>query len=233
MENARLHGQVQALATSGERERIARELHDSLAQALGYVRVQAATAREALARDQLTTAQAALDQIGDVAGDAYADVREAILGLRSGGSGGDRSLVDALGEYVRRYREQTGVGVDLDVGPGVAAIGLAPAAEVHRVRIVQEALANVRKHARTASARLRLDLLTGAGGPRLRALVSDDGRGFDLDASHGDAHYGLAIMRERAEGVGGRLTVTSSPGQGTQVLVDMPIETAAGAVVES
>jgi signal transduction histidine kinase len=233
MENARLHGQVQALAAAGERERIARELHDSLAQALGYVRLQAATAREALARDQVAMADAALAQIGDVAGDAYADVREAILGLRSAGSGGDRSLVDALGGYLERYREQTGVGVDLEVGPDVAGIGLAPAVEVQLVRIVQEALANVRKHARTAHAQLRLDVVTGAGGPRLRALVADTGRGFDLDASRRDAHYGLAIMRERAEGVGGRLTVTSSPGQGTEVRVDMPIETGPGAVEEA
>lgn len=230
MENARLHGQVQALAAVGERERIARELHDSLAQALGYVRLQAATAREALARGQDGVAETALGQIGDVAGDAYGEVREAILGLRSGGSGGERSLVDALGEYVRRYREQTGIDVDFEVGPEVVALRLAPVVEVQLVRIIQEAVANVRKHARTGGARLRLDVVTGAGGPRLRALVADDGQGFDLQQSRGEAHYGLAIMRERAEGVGGHLEIVSSPGQGTQVRVDMPIETGPGSL---
>ena len=155
MENARLHGQVQGLAASVERERIARELHDSLAQALGYVRLRAAAARDALARGATASAETALAQIGDVAGDAYAEVREAILGLRSGGSGGERRLADALGEYVERYREQSGVDVAYEVGDGVAEVGLAPAVEVQLVRIVQEALANVRKHARTARALLQ------------------------------------------------------------------------------
>jgi signal transduction histidine kinase len=210
MENARLHGEVQALAASVERERIARELHDSLAQALGYVRLRAAAARDALDQGATASAEAALVQIGDVAGDAYAEVREAILGLRSGGSGRERHLAAALGEYVERYREQSGVDVAYEVGPGVADIGLAPAVEVQLVRIVQEALANVRKHARTARVLLRLDVEVGADGPRLRALVADEGQGFDLNVTAVGAHFGLAIMRERAEGVGGTLEIETA-----------------------
>jgi signal transduction histidine kinase len=236
MENARLHAEVQGLATAVERDRIARELHDSLAQALGYVRLQAATAREALAQQQETVTLAALARIGDAAGDAYAEVREAILGLRSGGAGLERSLVDALREYVERYQEQTGVAVDLTVGPGVADTGLAPAVEVQLVRVIQEALANVRKHARTARAQLQLEVVASAGGPRLRATIADAGRGFDVSRPHGGnggAHFGLAIMRERAEGVGGALTITSAPEEGTRVVVEMPLATAPGAVVEA
>lgn len=233
MENARLHAEVQGLAASVERERIARELHDSLAQALGYIRLQAATARDALARGAPASADAALTQIGDVAGDAYVEVREAILGLRSGGSGGDRSLSDALGEYVARYREQSGVDVAFELGAGVADVGLAPAVEVQLVRIVQEALANVRKHARTARALVRLDVEVGVGGPRLRALVADEGRGFDLSVTAVGAHFGLAIMRERAEGVGGTFAIETAPGHGTRVVVTMPLETAPGAPVEA
>jgi len=233
MENARLHGQVQGLAASVERERIARELHDSLAQALGYIRLRAAAASDALARGTPSETESALTQIGDVAGDAYAEVREAILGLRSGGSGVERSLVDALGEYVGRYREQSGVDVAFEVGEGVADVGLAPAVEVQLVRIVQEALANVRKHARTARALLRLDVEVGAAGPRLRVLVADEGRGFDLNVTSVGAHFGLAIMRERAEGVGGTFEVETAPGRGTRVVVTMPLEIAPGAVTES
>lgn len=232
MENARLHGQVQGLAASVERERIARELHDSLAQALGYIRLRAAAARDHLAQGATASAETALTQIGDVAGDAYAEVREAILGLRSGGSGVERSLVDALGEYVGRYREQSGVDVAFEVGEGVADVGLAPAVEVQLVRIVQEALANVRKHARTARALLRLDVEVGAAGPRLRVLVADEGRGFDLNVTSVGAHFGLAIMRERAEGVGGTFEVETAPGRGTRVVVTMPLEIAPGAVAK-
>jgi signal transduction histidine kinase len=75
--------------------------------------------------------------------------------------------------------------------------------------------------------------VTGPGGPRLRALIADDGQGFDLNQSAGHAHFGLAIMRERAEGVGGELHVASAPGQGTRVLVDMPIESGAPVIAPS
>jgi signal transduction histidine kinase len=228
MENARLHGQVQGLAASVERERIARELHDSMAQALGYVRLRAAAARDALARGAPDEADAALVQIGDVAGDTYVEVREAILGLRLGGSGGERRLVDALGEYLERYREQTGVDVAFEIGDGVADVGLSPAVEVQLVRIVQEALANVRKHARTAQALVRLDVAAGTGGPHLRVFVADEGRGFDLNVTGVGAQFGLAIMRERAEGVGGTFEVETAPGRGTRVVVTMPLETAPG-----
>ena len=234
MENARLHEEVQGLATALERERIARELHDSLAQALGYIRVQASIGRDALAQQQAGIGDA-LSRIDNAASDAYAEVREAILGLRSSGSGDERRLVDALGDYVQRYREQTGVAIDLTVGPGVAAAGLAPAVEVQLVRIIQEALANVRKHARTAHAQLILDLVTRSGGPRIRTVIVDEGRGFDLDltvSSTTGAHFGLAVMRERAEGVGGTLTVTSAPDRGTRVVVEMPLSTAPEAAVE-
>jgi len=231
MENARLHGQIQGLAASVERERIARELHDSLAQALGYVRLRAASARVAISRDQTAQAAEILTQISDVAGDAYAEVREAILGLRSGGSGGDRTMIDALKEYVGRYQEQASVEVDLQIGPGAAAVVLSPVVEVQLVRIVQEALANVRKHARTARAQLKLDMVVGAGGPRLRVLIADEGRGFDLTQSGKSAHFGLAIMRERAEGVGGSLDVESAPGRGTRIMVQMPLEATPDPVV--
>jgi signal transduction histidine kinase len=226
MENARLHSQVQGLGASVERERIARELHDSLAQALGYVRLQAAAARDALAQGKPEAAVTVLSQIGEVAGDAYVEVREAILGLRSSGSGVERSLTDALTEYIQRFREQSGVDVGLEIGAGAAQAGLAPAVEVQLVRIVQEALANVRKHARTARAQLRLDVVARNAGPRLRAAIVDDGRGFDLHVSTAGGHFGLAIMRERAEGVGGTFRVVTAPGQGTSVEVEMPLETA-------
>ncbi|MFN8632672.1 MAG: GAF domain-containing sensor histidine kinase [Chloroflexota bacterium] len=226
MENARLHSQVQSLGASVERERIARELHDSLAQALGYVRLRAAAARDALDRGDASAVEPALQQIGDVAGDAYAEVREAILGLRSGGSGGGRTLSEALAEYVQRFREQSGVEVTFEVGAGATEAGLAPAVEVQLVRIVQEALANVRKHARTDRAVVQLDVVVIGGGPRLRATIADQGHGFDLASTGVGSHFGLAIMRERAEGVGGTFDIESSPNQGTRVVVTMPLATA-------
>lgn len=229
IENARLHATVQGLAAAAERERIARELHDSLAQALGYVRLRAAAGRDALKAQDLGAVERALVDIGDVAGEAYADVREAILGLRSS-VGGGRDLPSALAEYLERYQRQTGLAVDLAVGPGVGAARLAPEAEVQLLRIVQEALANVRKHAGARRVTLELAIVTGALGPLLRAVVADDGRGFDPARLPPGAHFGLATMRERAEAAGGSFRVESRPGQGTRVIVELPLESAPVAV---
>jgi signal transduction histidine kinase len=235
MENARLHGQVEASAAAVERDRIARELHDSLAQALGYIRMQAASARGNGATDQVV-ASTALARIDGVAAEAYGEVREAILGLRSGGSSRERTLPDALREYAQRFHEQSGVAVDVEIDAGVEAVRLGPAVEVQLVRIVQEALANVRKHARSERAVLRLALVTRAGGPRVRAEIIDAGRGFEIGERAGDggpAHFGLEVMRERAESVGGSLTVTSAPARGTRVCAEVPVISTAVAVGEA
>ncbi|MBI3977318.1 MAG: GAF domain-containing sensor histidine kinase [Chloroflexi bacterium] len=223
IENARLHAEVQALAATVERERIARELHDSLAQALGYIRLRAAAGMDALAAGDRTNAEAAFAGIGETAGDAYADVREAILGLRSR-LGPGRDLAGALGEYLGRYRLQTGLAVDLAVADSVGAARLNPAAEVQLLRIVQEALTNVRKHARASRATVTIDLAAGGAGAWLRATIGDNGQGFDPAHVLTGSHYGLATMRERAESVGGRLTVDALPGRGTRVVAELPLE---------
>jgi signal transduction histidine kinase len=225
MDNARLHGKIEGLAAAAERDRIARELHDSLAQALGYVRLRAAAAQDALARSETRCAAEALAQIGEVTGQAYADVREAILGLRSR-LGGERSLATALAEYLQHYRFQTGVETSLELDPRAAAARAAPGAEAQLLRIIQEALANVRKHAQAQQVAVRLEVSTGQGGPRLRATVADDGRGFEPGAQPGEARFGLSTMLERAESVGGSVRVEAAPGCGTQVLVELPLETA-------
>ncbi|MCC7103643.1 MAG: GAF domain-containing sensor histidine kinase [Chloroflexi bacterium] len=225
MENARLHAEVKGLAAAVERERIARELHDSLAQALGYVRLRAATARDSLQRGNLQPSVEALEQIGRVAGEAYADVREAILGLRSK-VGGERGLSAALAEYFEHYRFQTGVETRLEMEPSVEAARAAPGAEAQLLRIIQEALANVRKHAAARQVVVRLLVVDDLAGPRLRALVTDDGRGFDPIALPKEAHYGLVTMSERAESVGGSVEIVSAPGSGTRVEIEVPLETA-------
>lgn len=225
IDNARLHAEVQGLAAAVERERIARELHDSLAQALGYARLRATAGRDALRAGDPAAVERALADIADIAGDAYADVREAILGLRSR-VGADRDLPSALAGYLERYRLQAGLAVELELGDKVGEARFAPGVEAQLLRIVQEALANVRKHASARRAVLRLELGAGANGPRLRAIVADDGRGFDPERLPVGARFGLATMRERAEAAGGTLHVESAPSRGTRVIVGFPVETA-------
>jgi nitrate/nitrite-specific signal transduction histidine kinase len=232
IDNARLHRRVRDLAITEERERIAREMHDSLAQVLGYVNTKAQAVQELLKGQQVERAAQHVGQLGEAARAAYADVREGILGLRTS-IGPQRSLLQGLQEYVERWREQSGIDAKLIVEPPDGRLdALNPGAELQLLRIVQEALTNVRKHAGASTVQVRLAETPGG----VEAVVQDDGRGFDPHRARGrgnDAlpHFGLATMRERAESVGGALEITSSPGSGTRVLVRTPTASASGRVV--
>ena len=222
IENARLHRQIQALAVTEERERIAREMHDSLAQVLGYVNTKAQATEAFLAQGQTERAMANLGQLAEAARAAYADVREGILGLRAS-LGEDRSFLQTLQEYLVQWQGQSGVAVALETSPPVGfGPRLSPHAEVQVLRIIQEALANVRKHAGAHQAWVRLWI----DGGFLEASVEDDGAGFEpaaLTRTH-LPRFGMATMRERAEAIGGTLDVASEPGSGTRVTARIPIE---------
>ena len=221
IQNARLHRLARDLAIGEERTRLAREMHDSLAQVLGYVNTKAQAAQELLRAGQAERASAQLGQLGEAAREAYADVRENILGLRTAVDP-EGGFLDALRQYLERWQEQSGVRAELTVTAGEAAIrALPPTAELQLLRIVQEALSNVRKHAGTTRAAVSIAAADG----RLVATVADDGAGF-TPASLGPAafpRFGLTGMRERAEAAGGTLTIESAPGAGTRVVVQLPI----------
>ena len=226
IENARLHRQLQAMAVTEERERIAREMHDSLAQVLGYVNTKAQATEALLENGQTERAVAQLAQLSAASRAAYADVREAILGLRTS-LGEGREFVETLRDYLQLWQEQSGVAVILRIDPEERfAPAVAPLAEVQLLRIVQEALTNVRKHASATHATVSLTLVDGA----LQVSIEDDGAGFDPE-SLGRAElprFGLSTMRERAEAIGGTLSVTSTPGAGTMVMVRLPTEPSPG-----
>ena len=135
--------QQRALATLQERERVARELHDSLGQVLGYVKMQAQAARGLLAQHQSAEAERYLAQLVAVAQDAHADVREYILGARTDLST-EAGFLSALTQYLRRFSENYGIAAKLSVPPEVSAGAFEPMVEVQLLRIIQEALANVR-----------------------------------------------------------------------------------------
>lgn len=223
IENARLHLRVRDLAITEERERIAREMHDSLAQVLGYVITKAQAVQELLKRDQPDKAAAQVGQLSDAARAAYADVREGILALRTS-VGSNRDFAEALGEFLDRWKEQSGVSAVLVLQPPSDHLfGLSPLAELQLLRIIQEALSNVRKHADARHAEVRIT----DQGECIEAIVMDDGRGFDPASTSRDGHdqqphFGLATMRERAESVGGTLELLSAPGGGTRVVVRLP-----------
>ena len=221
IENARLYQQVQEAAITEERGRIARELHDNLAQMLFYVNTQAEAALTLVQTGQTARATEQLKQLAQAARDAYADVREGILALRTASE--SHGLLEALTTYLSLWAEQSGVRADLLIDPpGALLPALAAAAQIQLVRIVQEALANVRKHAQARHVQIRISATTS----QISVVVEDDGVGFDPSArgSGASPHFGLAMMRERAAAMGGRLEIDSMPGRGTRVIVHLPVE---------
>ena len=170
---------------------------------------------EALVRQgQNTEALAELGQARGHIQEAQADVREGILSLRTTLSG-QAGLVPALRQYVDEFEVQTGIQAAV-VCDFASEPSLSPLAEAQLMRIAQEALTNVRKHAHARQVEVKLELLP----QRLHVIVADDGQGFCADEV-GQGHFGLHTMRERAESVGGRLTVTSGV-DGTQLEAWLP-----------
>ncbi len=235
IENDRLQAELRELAVRGERERIARELHDGLAQVLGYVNTKSQAVEELLAADRVPEARNQLAELAAAARSIYVDVREAILGLSSpvAPAGG---LVAALRAYGRRFAEASKLAVRVDATAVTGHLDLDPAVDDEIFRIVREALTNVRKHA----AARRVTIRVAVEDEQLVVEIEDDGRGFDpvtMSATSTDrTRFGLAGIRERAAAVGGRVEWRSAPGGGTIVHVAVPMETGAagtGAAAET
>ena len=219
IENAQLHERVLDGAVLEERERLARELHDGLAQVLGYVNTQTLAIQKLLASGRAGEVNATIEGMRDAAKDAYTDVRAAILGLRSTRD----ALLPSLRSYLAGYQRMTGTSLKFDVDAEAERLQLPPSVEIQLVRIVQEALTNVRKHADATTATVSLAVRDGA----LELEVVDDGRGFELDqpSRTGWPRFGLQTMRERAQAIGGTFEFASQLGVGTRIAVGVPLET--------
>lgn len=223
---AQLLAQQRVLATLQERERLARELHDSAAQMLSYTSVQAQAIQKHVHDGNLATAEAQLARLAEVASAAHTDVRESILGLKASGEAAPR-LLATLGQYLTTYRVNYGIATELRVTGGLSEDDFTPDIAVHLLRVIAEALTNARKHAHAG--RVCVDVARADGGARVdggaRITIADDGRGFDSSVAGAPEHYGLAFMRERMAQVGGRLAIDSRPGVGTRVVLDVPLPT--------
>jgi signal transduction histidine kinase len=233
IENAHLQARLRELAVVAERERIAREMHDGLAQVLGYVNTKSQAVDEYLATGRIDEARVQLAELASAARSVYVDVREAILGLRSPIEPG-AGLVGAVEEYARRFAEASKLAVVVEATPAARAAALSPEAEAQVFRIIQESLTNVRKHADAHRATLTLDV----DGSALVIRIVDDGRGF-VAAGWPPAetpgavslpvawpHYGLEAMRERATSIGGTIAWSSTPDVGAVVRLTVPVDPA-------
>jgi signal transduction histidine kinase len=218
--NARALDQAGNAGIVLERERLAREMHDTLAQVLGFVNTKSQAVRELLDAGRIDAAREQIDHLTALSLELSADVREVIMGLRTALSPA-KSLLPTLGDYVQAYSKQSQIDAQMIVEDGARELSFAPAVELQMIRIVQESLTNIRKHAQAQHAVVRFATIDGHAEIR----IEDDGRGFDPSrVARGDwPQFGLQTMRERAESIGGAFVIVSKPNLGTQIIVQIPL----------
>ncbi|NTU85488.1 MAG: GAF domain-containing sensor histidine kinase [Chloroflexales bacterium] len=212
-ESQSLHRQVEQLAIVAERQRLSRDLHDSVAQSLYSLTLYAEAASGALADGEPATAAAHMGEVGAIARDLLGEMRLLIYNLRSpildaeGLVGALQSRLDSVEAHAALQAELSAQGEDQ----------LSPEVRQELYYIAQEALNNVIKHAHAARVRVRLRF-----GPMTLLEIDDDGLGFDL-AAQARSGLGMQGMAERARRLRGALTIWSAPGQGTHIAVEVPV----------
>jgi len=215
IENDRLATELRSAAIQRERERIAGEIHDGLAQVLGYVNTKSQAVEGLLEAGRLDEARIQMAELAAAARSVYVDVREAIAGLAEP-QDDDLDLETQIRDYVGRFAESAKIAAAVErVGAELPPLPAMARAQVFA--IVREALTNVRKHA--AARRIAVTLERRASA--IAVAVVDDGRGFDpdgVDEASGDwPHFGMTAMRRRAAAIGARIDWSSTPGNGCRV----------------
>ena len=215
VENARLYEQVEQAAIAAERSRLARDLHDSVTQSLYSITLFAEAARRLTAEKDHKPVKEYLAQLGETSRQALREMRLLVYELRPS-TLEEEGLVGVLRQRLDTVEKRAGVEAQLTV-EGI--VDLPKEIEEGLYRIAQEALNNALKHAAAGAVAVRIRV----EGKLLAMEIADDGRGFDLDAGTDVGGIGLSSMRERAEKLGGDLRIVSSPGEGTQVEVQVKV----------
>ena len=219
VENARLYQQAEQLAVMKERERLARELHDSVTQSLYSLTLFAEAGRDLAKDGELERVESYLTRLGEIAQQALKEMRLLVYQLRPLALQIE-GLVGALQQRLDAVEGRIGVKARL-LTEGL--VELPAPVEEGLYRIAQEALNNALKHAAATS----VTVYIRTEDERVELEVVDDGQGFDPDAVSDRGGMGLASMRQRAEKLGGSLTVLSVPGEGTRVKVSVGVSTPA------
>jgi two-component system nitrate/nitrite sensor histidine kinase NarX len=213
MESLRAAALEREAAVADERGLLARELHDSIAQSLAFLKIQVQLLRVAVARSDRAAIERSIAELEAGVRESTSDVRELLVHFRTRTNQED--IEPALRTTLSKFEHQSGLGAHLAVsGHGLP---LDPDVQVQVLHVVQEALSNVRKHA--DARQVWVDLQRA---PHWRIEVRDDGHGFDpAAAASGQTHVGLRIMRERAARIGAQVQVLSEPGAGTRVILTL------------
>ncbi|MCM2250880.1 MAG: type IV pili methyl-accepting chemotaxis transducer N-terminal domain-containing protein [Ramlibacter sp.] len=225
MESLRASALEREAAVAQERSLLAQELHDSIAQSLAFLKIQAQLLRDAMRRGDSAAMERVIGELDTGVRESYADVRELLVHFRTRTSKED--IEPALRTTLSKFEHQTGLPARLEMeGHGVA---LAPDVQVQVLHIIQEALSNVRKHSKAREVALRV-----SSDPCWRFEVHDDGVGFAAEsASSNETRVGLRIMQERAQRIGATVQVKSAPGTGCSIVLELPRAAAGEAAAAS
>ena len=215
MENLRLNALEREAAISGERHLLARELHDSIAQSLAFLKIQVQLMRDALEKGTATEVQKVLDEIDVGVRECYGDVRELLMHFRTRTNAED--IEPALATTLQKFEHQTGLKTTLTMsGHGIP---MSPDLQIQVLHILQEALSNVRKHAHASHVWLNVQQQ-----PVWQFEVRDDGIGFKPDIqSLNETHVGLRIMSERALRIDAQLDILSTSRRGSSIVLTLPM----------
>lgn len=201
------------VAISEERNLLAQELHDSIAQSLAFLNIQVQLLDEDLRQDKIAEAQKSLAQIREGVQESYDDVRELLVHFRT--RIGNTDLATAIRGALDKFEGQTGIKTAFNMH-GSAPL-LQPEQVLQVMHIVQESLSNVRKHAKASQVEVALGCTE-----KCVIDIQDNGVGFDAARDAGDSHVGLRIMRERAHRIGAELSFDSAQNQGTHICLILP-----------
>jgi len=216
--NVNFHRRIEEKATVEERNRLAQELHDSLAQDLGYLNLKIKLVADSILSRTARPALAELNDLKLAIDDMYEGVKKSIDLLR-GKTLGSIGLIPTLAGHIHEFGEGTGIDTELFVADG--QIEFSALAQLQLVRAIEEVLTNVRRHANASKVEVRIE----TDGKWTEAIISDDGRGFDRAAyqAQGGGHFGLKVIKQRMESLGGSMRVISGPGRGTKIVLRIPM----------
>jgi len=215
VQNVNLLAELEYKTVMDERTRLAREIHDGLAQALGFLKLKISQMKNYLEFSDYErlkdTIQVSLDTVSEM----YLETRDAIDGLRIGTR--EANLSGWLNQSLEEFREKQNLIVHVE--DSLSKVELPPEIQMQLIRVVQEALSNIRKHARATQVWVACQQIEND----LILEVRDDGVGFDVDDIPSPSQHGLQGMRKRAELIGADFQVISIPWQGTAVRISLPL----------
>ncbi|MFC2003137.1 sensor histidine kinase [Chloroflexota bacterium] len=216
--NLNINRRIESEAISEERRRMGREIHDSMAQSMSYLNMKLSLLGKSVSSRKNEQTLGELDEIREVVRDTYENIRESIDQLST--ETRNLPLIPTLTDYTTRFGDKNNIEIQSDFPSTFPQIS--PVAELQLLRIAQEALTNVRRHARATKVEVKLE----SNGRDVWMTIKDDGQGFTLpdETEVRPGHHGLNIITERAGLLDGSVDISTVPGEGTEIKISLPIE---------